>query len=61
MRRNNTYQLSEHSIAGVMRALIVGAGLDLKFWPFAFVHCLRITIATPSRDQAKKPLKYFME
>jgi hypothetical protein len=42
MRRSNTDQLSEHSIVGDMRAMIVGTGLDLKFWPFAFDHFLRI-------------------
>jgi hypothetical protein len=57
MRRTNTGQLSEHSVAGAMGAMIVGAGPDLKCWPFAFDHFLRITIATPSRDHAKTPFE----
>jgi hypothetical protein len=46
MRRSNTDQLSEHSLVGDMRAMIVGTGLDLKFWPFAFDHFLRIIITS---------------
>jgi hypothetical protein len=59
MRRSNANQLIEHSVDGAMRAMIVGVGLNLKFWPFSFDHFLRITIATLSRDQAKPPFEKF--
>ena len=33
-----------------------GAGLDVKFWPYAFIHVLRIQNALPGQGQDASPL-----
>jgi len=44
------------TVANAIRAMLVGANLDVKFWPYAFHHWLRIDNSLPSRDQTQAPL-----
>lgn len=38
-----------------LRAMLHGASLEIKFWPYAFHHYLRIKNAIPSKDQTTSP------
>jgi hypothetical protein len=40
-----------------VKAILIGAGLDIKFWPLAFNHILRIRNAIPGQGQLESPLK----
>ena len=39
-----------------IKALSFGAGLDVKFWPYVFIHMLRIRNALPGQGQDASPL-----
>ena len=40
-----------------MRALLSGASLDVKFWPYAFYHALRLENAFPEPGERSSPLR----
>ena len=37
--------------------MLTGANLDIKFWPYAFHHWIRIDNLIPSKDQNMLPLQ----
>lgn len=43
-------------VANAIRSMLLGANLDIKFWPYAFHHWLRIDNSIPSKDQTTAPL-----
>jgi len=47
--QNGQVKRSHRTVATSVRALLFGAGLPVKFWPFAFHHVLRICNAIPHR------------
>jgi hypothetical protein len=53
--QNGPVERAHRTVANALRAMLLGAGLDLRFWPQAFHHFLRINNSTPSRDQDKSP------
>ncbi|KAG7343608.1 reverse transcriptase RNA-dependent DNA polymerase [Nitzschia inconspicua] len=55
--QNGPVERAHLTVANALRAMLLGAGLDPRFWPYAFHHFLRITNATPSRDQVKSPFE----
>eukprot|EP00980_Cylindrotheca_fusiformis_P009852 scaffold2183_cov131-Cylindrotheca_fusiformis.AAC.1 len=54
--QNGPVERGHQTVATHIRAMLLGANLDIQFWPFAFHHWLRIDNATPSRDQQEAPL-----
>jgi hypothetical protein len=44
-------------VKNAVHALLIGANLDIKFWPYAFHHWICIDNSLPSHDQADAPLK----
>ena len=55
-RANNSHQNSPIeqgycTLANTIRALLVGANLDIKFWPYAFYHALRMSNAFPEQGE----------
>ena len=47
---------SHRTVSQGIKALLFGAGLDVKFWPYAFIHMLRIRNALPAQGQDESPL-----
>ena len=53
--QNGPVERQYRTVADGMRAMLLGANLDVKFWPYAFKHYVRIRNSLPSRDQDKSP------
>ena len=53
--QNGPVERAHLTVANAIRALLLGASLPAKFWPYAFHHWLRITRSLPSRDQDVAP------
>ena len=54
--QNGPVERAHLTVANAIRAMLHGANLDAKFWPYAFHHYIRIKNAIPSKDQTKSPL-----
>ena len=48
--QNGPVERAHLTIGNAICAMLLGAGLPVKFWPYAFHHYLRIMNSTPSRD-----------
>ena len=57
LTRTDPLERAHCAVANSIRAMLHGANLDIKFWPYATHHYLRIKNALPSRDQVASPLK----
>jgi hypothetical protein len=55
--QNGPVERSHHTVSQGVKAILIGAGLDIKFWPLAFNHVIRIRNAFPGQGQLKSPLK----
>ena len=55
--QNGPVKRGHLTVANAVRAMLIGGNLDVKFWPWAFHHWIRIDNSIPSRDQAETPLK----
>jgi hypothetical protein len=55
--QNGPVKRSHRTISQGVKAILVGAGLDIKFWPLAFDHILRIRNVIPGQGQLESPLK----
>lgn len=55
--QNGPVERGHLTVANAIRAMLTGANLPIKFWPYAFHHWLRIDNSLPSRDQEHAPLK----
>jgi hypothetical protein len=55
--QNGPVERAHLTIANGIRSMLVGAKMDVPFWPYAFHHYLRIKNAIPSRDQQMSPLE----
>jgi hypothetical protein len=53
--QNGPVERAHQTVANGIRALLSGANLDVRFWPFAFHHYLRIQNALASRGQSESP------
>ena len=54
--QNGPVERAHLTVGNALRAMLLGANLDIKFWPYAFHHYLRIKNAIPSRDQDQAPV-----
>jgi hypothetical protein len=55
--QNGPVERSHCTVSQGVKAILIGAGLDIKFWPLAFNHILRIRNAIPGPGQLESPLK----
>ena len=55
--QNGPVERAHGTVAAAVRALLHGAGLGIKFWPFAFHHYLRLYNALPHAGQTASPLE----
>ena len=47
-----------HRLVGTfIKSLLLGAGLEIKFWPYAFMHVLQIRNAIPRQGQVESAIK----
>jgi len=53
--QNGPVERAHQTVSNAIRAMLHGAGLDIKFWPYAFHHYVRIKYGLPSKDQKKSP------
>ncbi|KAG7358624.1 hypothetical protein IV203_015213 [Nitzschia inconspicua] len=49
--QNGPVERAHLTVANALRAMLLGAGLDPQFWPYAFNHFHHITNATTSRSK----------
>ena len=54
--QNGPVERAHRTVSQSVKALLFGAGLDVKFWPYAFMHVLRIRNALPGQGQDASPL-----
>lgn len=59
--QNGPVERGHLTVANAVRSLLTGANLDIRFWPYAFHHWLRIDNSLPSRDQTATPLKIALD
>ena len=53
---NGPVKRAHRTVADGIKAVLLGAGLKVKFWPYAFYHVLRIRNAIPGAGQDASPL-----
>jgi hypothetical protein len=53
--QNGPVERAHLTVANALRAMMLGASVDMQFWPYAFHHYLRIQNALRSRDQTRSP------
>ena len=53
--QNGPVERGHGVVANAIRAMLLGASLPIKFWPYAFHHWLRIDNNIPSKDQEQSP------
>ena len=49
LHQNGPVERAHRTVGDTVRALLTGANLDIKFWPYAFYHMLRISNSLPER------------
>lgn len=54
--QNGPGKRSYLTISQGIKALLIGSGLDVKFWPYVFMHFLCIYNALPDKGQDLSPL-----
>ena len=47
--QNGPVERAHRTVGDTVRALLTGANLDIKFWPYAFYHMLQISNSLPER------------
>jgi hypothetical protein len=55
--QNGPVERSHRTVSQGVKAILIGAGLDIKFWPLTFNHILQIQNAIPGQGQLESPLK----
>jgi hypothetical protein len=55
--QNGPVERSHRTVFQGVKAILIGAGLDIKFWPLAFNHILRIRNAIPGQGRLESPHK----
>ena len=55
--QNGPVERGHRTVANAVRSMLIGANLDVKFWPYALHHLIKIDNTIPSRDQNASPLQ----
>ena len=54
--QNGPVERAHCTVANAIRAMLIGANLGVQFWPYAFLHVLRIQNALPGAGQTESPI-----
>ena len=54
--QNGPVERAHRTVSQGIKSLLIGADLDIKFWPYAFLHVLRIRNALPGVGQLESPI-----
>ena len=54
--QNGPVERGHQTLANTIRTLLIGANLDIKFWPYAFYHALRMSNAFPEKNESHSPI-----
>ena len=55
--QNGPVKSGHRTLANTIQALLVGANLDISFWPYAFCHALCMSNALLERNAKKSPIQ----
>ena len=55
--QNAQVERAHRTLSNSMRALLSGANLDVKFWPYAFYHSMRLSNAFPEPGESASPIE----
>ena len=55
--QNGPVERAHRTISQSVKAVLIGAGLDIKFWPYAFHHVIRLRNAIPGQGQKVSPFQ----
>jgi hypothetical protein len=55
--QNGPVEQSHRTVSNGVKAILIGAGLGIKFCPYAFNHVLIIRNAIPGQGQVESPIK----
>jgi histone deacetylase 1/2 len=55
--QNGPVERAHLNVGNAIRAMLHGANLPIKFWPYAFHHYIRLKNAIPSKDQNMSPIE----
>ena len=55
--QNGPAERAHRTLANTIRALLLGADLDIKFWPYAFYHAMRLANSFPERGKNASSLQ----
>ena len=55
--QNGVVERRHRTVSTSIKSLLIGAGLEAKFWPYAFMHVLQLCNAIPGSGQVDSPLK----
>ena len=55
--QNGPVERAHRTLGNSIRALLTGANLPIKFWPYAFYHAMRLANAFPERGEPMSPLE----
>ena len=56
-RQNAPVERAHRTIGTAIKSVLVGASLDIKFWPYAFHHVIRLRNAIPGQGQVMSPFQ----
>ena len=54
--QNGSAEQAHRTVSQSIRSLFIGADLDIKFWPYAFLHDLQIQNVLPGAGQLESPI-----
>ena len=55
--QNGPVERAHRTLSNSIRALLTGANLPLKFWPYAFYHAMQLSNAFPEPGQDQSPIQ----
>ena len=57
LHQNGPVKRGHRTLANTIGTLLIGANLDIKFWPYAFYHALCMSNAFPERNATQLPIQ----
>ena len=54
--QNGPVERAHCTVSQGIRSLLIGTDLDIKFWPYAFLHVLHIQNTLPGAGQIESPI-----
>ena len=54
--QNGPVKRSYRTLANTICVLLIGANIDIKFWPYAFYHALCMSNTLPERNTTQSPI-----